>query len=101
VSSIIILVVLAGLIWRFGAWALVLGAIAGLRGTVLVFESDLTTAPSNVNSVFDSRVAVIVSVGSILVLVGSIVAFVQLRRGTAVSRRHPLSGTSCEDSLLS
>ena len=60
-----------------------LGAIAGLLGTVLVFGSYLITAASNVNSVFDFGVAVIGTVGSILVLVGSIVAFVQLRRGAA------------------
>ena len=64
-------------------WALVLGAIAGLLGTGLSYGPFLIMSAGSINSVFDFGAAVIATVGSIMTLVGSIVAFVQLRRGSA------------------
>ena len=83
IINIAIALIVAGLIWRFGSWALVLGAIAGLLGTGLAYGPYLILSTGSVNSVFDFGVAVVTTVGSIMALVGSIVAFVQLRRGTA------------------
>ena len=84
--------IVAGLVWRFGSWALVLGAIAGLLGVVVVYGLYLVEAAGSVNSVFDFGLAVVATVASFIALLGSIVAFVQLRRGnprvesTAVER---------------
>ena len=82
IINIAIALIVAGLIWRFGSWALVLGAIAGLLGTGLSYGPYLITSTGSINSVFDFGVAVVTTVASIMALVGSIVAFVQLRRGT-------------------
>ena len=79
IINIAIALIVAGLIWRFGSWALVLGAIAGLLGTGLAYGPYLILSTGSVNSVFDFGVAVVTTVGSIMALVGSIVAFVQLR----------------------
>ena len=78
-----IALIVAGLIWRFGSWALVLGAIAGLLGAGLTYGPFLINSTGSINSVFDFGVAVVATVASIMALVGSVVAFVQLRRGTA------------------
>ena len=78
-----IALIVAGLIWQFGSWALVLGAIAGLLGAGLTYGPFLINSTGSINSVFDFGVAVVATVASIMALVGSVVAFVQLRRGTA------------------
>ena len=83
IINISIALVVAGLIWQFGSWALVLGAIAGLAGTGLVYGPYLVQSTGSINSVLDFGLAVVTTVGSIMALVGSIVAFVQIRRGTA------------------
>ncbi len=83
IINVAIALIVAGLIWRFGAWPLVFGAIAGLLGTALVYGPYLIQSTGSINSVFDFGVAVVTTVASILALVGSIVAFVQIRRGTA------------------
>ena len=83
IINIAIALIVAGLIWRFGSWALVLGAIAGLLGTGLVYGPYLILSTDSINSVFDFGVAVVATVASIMAVVGSIVAFVQLRRGAA------------------
>ena len=100
VIVVAIALIVAGVVWRFGAWALVLGAIAGLLGTVFMFGSYLITAASNVNSVFDF-VAVIGTVGSILVLVGSIVHSFSAAGAQLVPSRHPQSAKPCKVPLLS
>ena len=73
--------IVAGLIWRSGSWALVLGAIAGLLGIVLVYGSYLITASGSFNSIFDFGAAVVATVGSVVAPVGSVVALMQIRRG--------------------
>ena len=83
IINIAIVLVVAGLIWRFGSWALVIGAIAGLLGVALAYGPFLIVSAGSINSVFDFGVAVVTTVASIIVFVGSIVAFVQLRRGAA------------------
>ena len=82
IINIAIVLVVAGLIWQFGSWALVLGAVAGLLGTLLVYGPYLFSSTGSFNSVFDFGVAVVATVSAIMVFVSSIVAFVQLRRGT-------------------
>ena len=49
IINVAIALIVAGLIWRFGSWALVLGAIAGLLGLGLAYGPYLVTAASNVN----------------------------------------------------
>ena len=78
VINVAIALVVASLIWRFGQWALVLGAIAGLLGLVLAYGPYLVEAAGNINSVLDFGVAVVANVASLVALVGSIVAFVQV-----------------------
>ena len=83
IINIAVALIVAGLIWQSGAWALVLGAIAGLLGAGLFYGPYLASASSNINSIFDFGAGVVTTVGSILVLIGSVVAFVQIRRGRA------------------
>ncbi len=83
IINVAVALIVAGLIWRSGSWALVLGAIVGLFGVGLVYGPFLATATSNLNSIFDFGAGVVATVASILALVGSVVAFVQVRRGTA------------------
>ena len=83
IINIVVVLIVGGLIWRFGSWALVLGAIAGLLATGLLYGPFLILSTGSINSVFDFGVAVVTTVASITALVGSVVAFVQLRRGTA------------------
>ena len=82
IINIAIALIVASLIWRFGSWALVLGAIAGLLGTALSYGPYLFLSVGSINSVFDFGVAVVTTAASIMALVGSVVAFVQLRRGS-------------------
>ena len=60
-----------------------LGAIAGLFGLGMVYGPYLATASSSFNSVFDFGVGLVAAVASFMVLVGSIAALVQIRRGHA------------------
>ena len=62
IINIAIVLIVAGLIWRFGSWALVLGAVAGLVGIVLVYGPYLIKSTGSINSVFDFGVAVVATV---------------------------------------
>ena len=81
VISIVLSVVFAGLMWRFGRWALVLTAVWGFLnlywGWILVVIS--LKYP---NSFFDFVLPLLLTVGALLAVVGAIAAFVQQRRGT-------------------
>ncbi len=69
-------VIFAGLVWRFGRWALVLAALWGvpnLWGFLFLYP---------LNSFFDFVLPLLLTVGALLALVGAVVAFVQQRRGT-------------------
>ena len=66
-----------------------LGAIAGLVGTGLFYGPFLIISASNVNSVFDFGAAVVATVASLMVLVGSVVALVQLLRYSARTEAKP------------
>jgi len=90
IINIAIVLIVAGLIWRFGSWALVLGAVAGLVGIVLAYGPYLIKSTGSINSVFDFGVAVVATVSAVMVLVGSVVAFVHLRRGTARVEASPV-----------
>lgn len=57
--------------------------IAGLLGAGLSYGPYLIDSVDSVNSVFDFGVSVVATVASILVIVGSGVAFLQIRRGNA------------------
>ncbi len=105
IINIAVVLIVGGLIWRFGSWALVLGAIAGLLSTGLVYGPFLIQSTGSVNSVFDFGVAVVTTVAAVMVLVGSVVAFVQLRRGAArveatVVERNALRGVAAVVAVL-
>ena len=69
-------VIFAGLVWRFGRWALVLAALWGFLN---LFWGSLLGYP---NSFFDFVLPLLLTVGALLAVVGAMVAFVQQRRGT-------------------
>jgi len=77
---IVLSVVFAGLVWRFGRWALVLAALWGFLN--LWWGWLLVLSLSYFNSFFDVVLPLLLTVGALLALVGAIVAFVQQRRGT-------------------
>ena len=85
--SMMLSVIFAGLMWRFGSWALVLAALWGFLN--LGWGGLLGISLSYPNSFFDFVLPLLLTVGALLALVGAIVAFVQQRRGTVrtVSRR--------------
>jgi len=72
---IVLSVILAGLVWRFGRWALV---VAALWGFLNLFWGSLLV----LNSFFDFVLPLLLTVGAILTVVGAIVAIIQQRRGT-------------------
>ena len=82
VISIVLSVIFAGLVWRFGRWALVLAALWGfpnLWGLLFLYPFSL----SYLNSFFDFVLPLLLTVGALLTLVGATVTFVQQRWGTA------------------
>ena len=86
VGVFIVLVVLsaifAGLMWRFGRWALVLTALWGFLNLLLWGGLLLGISLSYANSFFDFVLSLLLTVGALLAVVGAIVSFVQQRRGT-------------------
>ncbi len=73
-------VIFAGLMWRFGKWALVVTALWGILN--LWWGLLLIRALSYPNSFFDFVLPLLLTVGALLAVVGAIVAFVQQRRGS-------------------
>ena len=70
----------AGLMWRFGKWALVVAAVwglvhLGLWGWLVIL------ALSYPHSFFDFVLPLLLTVGALMAMAGAIVAFVQQRRG--------------------
>jgi len=82
VIAIVLSVIFAGLVWRFGRWALVLAALWGVPN-LLLWGSLLFHPLRYLNSFFDFVLPLLLTVGAFLAVVGAIVAFVQQRRGTA------------------
>ena len=80
VISIVLSVIFAGLVWRFGRWALVLAALWGILNLWWLLSPSVM---SYLNSFFDFVLPLLLTVGALLALVGATVAFVQQRRGTA------------------
>ena len=74
-------VIFAGLMWRFGKWALVVAALWGLVNLGL-WGWPLILALSYPNSFFNFALPLLLTFGALLAVVGAIVAFVQQRRGT-------------------
>ena len=81
IISIVLSVIFAGLMWRFGRWALAPAALWGFLN--LFWGWLLVLSLSYINSFFDFVLPLLLTVGALLALVGAIVAFVQQRRGTA------------------
>ena len=82
VIIMVVSLIFAGLIWRFGSWALALTALWG--SLELLFGVGLLEISLRFpNSFFDFVIPTLMTVGGLLTLVGAIVAFVQLRRGAA------------------
>ena len=82
VVAIVLLVVGAGLIWKYGRWTLIVAVILALLagfGTVHVLPFGLQ-AP---DSFFDFVPSVTALAGFLMALIGAIVAFVQDRQGDA------------------
>ena len=80
IISIVLTVIIAGLMWRFGSWALVLAALWGFLN--LFWGWLLILSLSYPNSFFDFVLPLLLTVGALLTVVGAILAFVQQRRGT-------------------
>ena len=78
---IVLSVIFAGLMWRFGNWGLVVAALWGLVNLGL-WGRLVILALSYPNSFFDFVLPLLLTVGALLAVVGAIVAFVQQRRGT-------------------
>ena len=80
IISIVLSVIFAGLMWRFGRWALVVAAVWGFLN--LSWGWLLVLSLSHLNSFFDFVLPLLLTARALLALVGAIVAFVQQRRGT-------------------
>jgi len=80
IIMMVLSVIFAGLMWRFGKWALVVAAVWGLLN--LWWGWILILALRYPNSFFDFALPLLLTVGALLAVVGAIVAFVQQRRGT-------------------
>ena len=87
IIAIALSVVFAGLMWRFGKWALVVTALWGLLNLFL-WGSLLIRALSYPNSFFDFVLPLLLTVGTLLAAVGAIVTLVQQRRGTPTHLSH-------------
>lgn len=94
VAFIIVGLLVAGAVWRFGSWALVLAAVFSLALLGLVGPFSLFSL-SHPESATDFVPVVLMLVGAILGLIGSVVALIQGRRGTLRE-----SATSTERSVL-
>ncbi len=81
VISILLSVIFAGLMWRFGKWALLVTAVWGFLNLIWGYIF-LVLSVSYPNSFFDFVLPLLLAVGALLAVVGAIVAFVQQRRGT-------------------
>ncbi|MCH7479304.1 MAG: hypothetical protein IIA14_14540, partial [SAR324 cluster bacterium] len=73
---IVLAVIVAGLMWRFGRWALVVAAVWGFLN--LWWGWLLVLSLSYPNSFFDFVLPLLLTVGALLAVVGAIVAFVVL-----------------------
>ena len=82
IISIVLSVIFAGLVWRYGRWALVLAGFWGFLNLILWGSVLLTISLSHPNSFFDFVLPLLLTVGALLAVVGAIVAYVQQRRGT-------------------
>ena len=80
IIAIVLSVVFAGLMWRFGKWALVVGAIWGFLNLWWVWL--LILALSYPNSFFDFVMPLLLTASALLAGAGATVALVQQRRGT-------------------
>lgn len=80
---------LAVLVWRFGSWALVLAVILGLLMLLSAVGFGVLFVLGHPESFLDFVPSVLLTVGSLMGVVGAIVALVQRRRGTARAEASP------------
>ena len=80
IIAMVLSVIFAGLIWRFGKWALMAAALWGFLN--LWWGWLLIRALSYPNSFFDFVLPLLLTVGAVLAVVGAIVTLVQRHRGT-------------------
>ena len=88
IIAMVLSVILAGLMWRFGKWALVVTALWGLLNLFL-WGSLLIRALSYPNSFFDFVMPLLLTASALFAGVGATVTLVQRRRGaprTAATR---------------
>ena len=81
IIAIVLSVVFAGLMWRFGKWALVVAALWGLVNLGM-WGPGVILALNYPHSFFNFVLPLLLTVGALLAVVGATVAFVQQRRGT-------------------
>ena len=82
VIFIVLSVIFAGLVWRFGRWALLVTAAWGFLNLFWGYLF-LVLSLSYPNSFFDFVLPLLLTVGALLAVVGAIVGFIQQGRGTA------------------
>jgi heme/copper-type cytochrome/quinol oxidase subunit 2 len=81
---VILPALIAGLVWRFGTWALVLAAVIALLSLALIGPT-VSFAVSHPESFGDFVIGLVLPVGMLIALVGALVALVQRARGRARS----------------
>lgn len=82
-SAIAVSLVAAGLVWRFGLWAKVVGILAAVGVAVMMFW--IVFGLSYFGSIGDVLPAVLLPLGVVLAVGGGIAAIVQQRRGRRAS----------------
>jgi uncharacterized cupredoxin-like copper-binding protein len=80
---LVIPLVIAGLVWRFGSWALILAAVIAALLLLLLLGFGLTYSLTHPESFADFVPALVGVVGLLMTLGGSITAFIQARRRSA------------------
>ena len=81
IPSMAIPLIVVGLVWRFGKWALIVAAIIALL-SFLVNSAYIPYGLGNPNSFFDFLPALLVVFGFILAFFGAIASFIQRRADT-------------------
>jgi len=87
-AFIVIGLLIGGLVWRVGRWALIVSGVLSLLLLVLVLPFSLFSL-AHPESASDFLPLVLALAGALLGLVGSVVAMVESRRGTARAEARP------------
>ena len=81
IPAIVLPLIVAGLVWRYGRWALIAAVIVGILAGAASGHT-LDYGLSNPDSFFDFVPGILLIAGSLLTVVGGIVAFIQRRRAS-------------------